>query len=57
MREVWKKQVEELVGSITDMVMSGVVPGKRPRGGQKSDGGMLTDGYQDACRHSSISNL
>ena len=31
-REVWKKQVEEQVGSITEMVMSGVVPGKRPRG-------------------------
>ena len=31
-REVWKKQVEEQVGSITEMVMRGVVPGKRPRG-------------------------
>ena len=31
-REVWKKQVEEQVGSITEMVMSGVVPWKRPRG-------------------------
>ena len=31
-REVWEKQVEEQVGSITEMVMSGVVPGKRPRG-------------------------
>ena len=30
-REVWKKQVEEQIGSITDMVMSGVVR-KRPRG-------------------------
>ena len=30
-REVWKKQVEQVV-SITEMVMSGVVPGKRPRG-------------------------
>ena len=34
-REVWKKQVEEQVGSITEMVMSGVVPGKRPRGRPK----------------------
>ena len=31
-REVWKKQVEEQIGSITEMVMRGVVPGKRPRG-------------------------
>ena len=31
-REVWKKQIEEQVGSITEMVMSGAVPGKRPRG-------------------------
>ena len=29
---VWKKQVEEQAGSITETVMSGVVPGKRPRG-------------------------
>ena len=31
-REVWKKQVEEQIGSITEMVMRGVVLGKRPRG-------------------------
>ena len=31
-REVWKKQVEEQIGSMTEMVMSGTVPGKRPRG-------------------------
>ena len=31
-REVWKKHVEEQIGSITEMVMRGVVPGKRPRG-------------------------
>ena len=31
-REVWKKHVEEQIGSITEMVMCGVVPGKRPRG-------------------------
>ena len=31
-REVWKKQVEEQIGSITEMVVRGVVPGKRPRG-------------------------
>ena len=31
-REVWKKRVEEQIGSMTEMVMSGAVPGKRPRG-------------------------
>ena len=31
-REVWKKHVEEQVGSITEIVMRGVVPRKRPRG-------------------------
>ena len=31
-REVWKKRVEEQIGSVTEMVMSGTVPGKRPRG-------------------------
>ena len=31
-REVWKKQVEEQIGSMTEMVMSGAVPGKRQRG-------------------------
>ena len=31
-REVWKKQVEEQIGSITEMVMCGVVPGKGLRG-------------------------
>ena len=30
-KEVWKKQVEELVESITELIMSGVVPGKRSR--------------------------
>ena len=29
-REVWKKQVEEQVESLAEMVTSGVVPGKRP---------------------------
>ena len=43
-REFWKKQIEEQVGSITE-------------GGQESYGAMLTDECQDACRHSSISNL
>ena len=28
-REVWKKRVEEQIGSMTEMVMSGTVPGKR----------------------------
>ena len=31
-RKVWKKHVEEQIRSITEMVMRGVVPGKRPRG-------------------------
>ena len=31
-REVWKKWVKEQIGSMTEMVMSGTVPGKRPRG-------------------------
>ena len=31
-REVWKKRVEEQIGSKSEMVMSGTVPGKRPRG-------------------------
>ena len=31
-REVWKKRVEEQIGSMTEMVMSGAVPGRRPRG-------------------------
>ena len=31
-REVWKKRVEEHIGSMTETVMSGAVPGKRPRG-------------------------
>ena len=31
-REVWKKRVEEQIGSMTEMVMSGTVPRKRPRG-------------------------
>ena len=31
-REAWKTKVEEKRGSVTEMVMSGMVPGKRPRG-------------------------
>ena len=31
-RDVWKKWVEMQIGSMTEMVMSGTVPGKRPRG-------------------------
>ena len=32
-RDAWKKQVEEKKGSITaEMVVSGTLPGKRPRG-------------------------
>ena len=31
-KERWKKRVEEQIGSVTEMVMSGTVPGKRPRG-------------------------
>ena len=31
-REVWKKRVEEQIGSMSEMVMSGTVPRKRPRG-------------------------
>ena len=31
-REVWKKRVEEQIGSMTEMVMGGTVPRKRPRG-------------------------
>ena len=30
-REVWKKRVEEQIGSMTEMVMGGTVPRKRPR--------------------------
>ena len=52
-REVLKKQVEEQVESITEMVLSEVVPGKDQEGGQESDGTKLTDG----CQHFSIRNL
>ncbi len=31
-REVWKKRVEEQIGSVTEMIMNDTVPGKRPRG-------------------------
>ena len=42
-REVWKKKVEEQIGSITEMAMHGVVPGQDQEEGQESDGAMLTD--------------
>ena len=31
-RGVWKKRVEEQTGSMTEMVISGAVPGKQPKG-------------------------
>ena len=31
-REVSKKRIREQIGSMTEMVISGTVPGKRPRG-------------------------
>ena len=37
------RYIEEQIGSMTEMVMSGAAPGKRPRGGQESNGVMLTD--------------
>ena len=53
LEETGRKQV----GSITEMVMSVVVPGKRPRGRPRKRWSDVTDGCQDACRHSSISNI
>ena len=37
-REVWKKRVEEHIGSMTETVMSGAVPGKRPGGRPRKHG-------------------